>query len=206
MVEDTELEEDPMVENEPKDISRSGEAPAGEPGEGLLAEVRSLVLPCIQCGTCTGSCPNAFAMDYTPRRLWLMVMRGEADEVFDSQTFALCSSCYTCTLRCPRGIRVTEAMAALKRAAVKLRPERFKPSNAFYTSFMESVRRHGRVSEMEFMLFYFLRRKNLFMPFRFAPLGLKLAARGKIKPGVPGRKTSERLEPIFRKVEELEGL
>ncbi|MCL4458693.1 MAG: hypothetical protein M1136_07225 [Chloroflexi bacterium] len=28
---------------------------------------RENLLTCIQCGTCTASCPTAYAMDYTPR-------------------------------------------------------------------------------------------------------------------------------------------
>ena len=47
----------------------------GKGGEGLAA-VREMVQACIQCGTCTGSCPNEFAMDVTPRRLWRLVLTG----------------------------------------------------------------------------------------------------------------------------------
>jgi len=32
-----------------------------------------LIRRCIQCGTCSSSCPTAYAMDYTPRRLWQLV-------------------------------------------------------------------------------------------------------------------------------------
>jgi len=38
-----------------------------EPVIDSLATIRNMVSACIQCGTCTGSCPNAFAMDLTPR-------------------------------------------------------------------------------------------------------------------------------------------
>jgi len=49
-----------------------------------LAPVKEMVRACIQCGTCTGSCPNAFAMDYTPRHLWRMVLMGLKEEIFIS--------------------------------------------------------------------------------------------------------------------------
>ena len=42
-----------------------------------LAAVGDMVKACIQCGTCTASCPNAFAMDLTPRQLWRMVSLGK---------------------------------------------------------------------------------------------------------------------------------
>ena len=66
-----------------------------------LADVREMVQACIQCGTCTASCPNEFAMDLTPRRLWRMVLMDRTEAIFSSKTFILCSNCYTCTLRCP---------------------------------------------------------------------------------------------------------
>jgi len=166
--------------------------------------VKQMIQACIQCGTCSGSCPNEFAMDYTPRMLWRLVLRDEVEDIFHSQTFTLCSSCYTCTLRCPRSLPVTEAMAGLKQVAARLYPERYRPSVAFSRTFMESVRRHGRVDEMEFMFFYFAGRRNPILPFQFAPMGMRLMRRGKVKLGLPGLGGKGMLEPIFRKVEEME--
>jgi len=74
---------------------------------------------CIQCGTCSASCPTAYAMDYTPRQLWKLVQLGLKDEVVNSLTFWLCTSCKACTVRCPRGIDLTETMLMLKQYAVK---------------------------------------------------------------------------------------
>jgi heterodisulfide reductase subunit C len=174
-----------------------------EPVIDSLAEIRSMVSACIQCGTCTGSCPNAFAMDLTPRQLWYNILMGEKDTIFHSKTFSLCSACYYCTLRCPRGLPLTEAMSALKQIAAKENLAPYKKSIQFYKSFMESVRRHGRVREMEFMTLYFLSMKNPFMPFQFAPLGLKLMGKGKVSFEIPSKGNGD-LEAIFRKVEVLE--
>jgi heterodisulfide reductase subunit C2 len=174
-----------------------------EPMVDSLAAVRNMVSTCIQCGTCTGSCPNAFAMDLTPRQLWYNVLMGEKDTIFHSKTFFLCSVCYYCTLRCPRGLPLTETMGALKQIAAKENLVPYKNSIRFYKSFMESVRRHGRVREMEFMMLYFLSMKNPFMLLQFAPLGIKLMAKGKVSFGFPSKGIGA-LESIFRKVEELE--
>ena len=46
---------------------------AKPPPPDVLATVQEMVRACIQCGTCTASCPNEFAMDHTPRKLWRMV-------------------------------------------------------------------------------------------------------------------------------------
>jgi heterodisulfide reductase subunit C2 len=176
---------------------------APEPVIDSLAEIRNMVSACIQCGTCTGSCPNAFAMDLTPRQLWYNVLMGEKETIFHSKTFSLCSVCYYCTLRCPRGLPLTETMSALKQIAAKENLAPYKKSIRFYKSFMESVRRHGRVREMEFMTLYFLSMKNPLMPLQFAPLGMKLMSKGKVSFEIPSKGNGD-LEAIFRKVEELE--
>jgi heterodisulfide reductase subunit C len=168
-----------------------------------LAAVREMVLSCIQCGTCTGSCPNAHAMDYTPRRLWRMVLMGQKDDIFRSKTFGLCSTCYFCTLRCPRGLPLTEAMSALKQIGARENLPVNRASNLFYKNFMKSVRRHGRVREMEFMTLYFAAMKNPWLPMRFAPLGIKLMRKGKVSIQIPS-KGKGTLDAIFRKAEKLE--
>jgi heterodisulfide reductase subunit C len=174
--------------------------------DDVLAPIREKIQACIQCGTCTGSCPNEFAMDFTPRHLWRMVLMGEKDAIFQSKTFMLCSTCYYCTLRCPRGLPLTDMMGALKQIAARENSAKHKQSILFYKSFMESVRRHGRVRESEFMTLYFLAMKNPFLPFRFALLGMKLMAKGKVSVQIPSGQTEGNLDAIFRKVKELEGL
>jgi heterodisulfide reductase subunit D len=74
---------------------------------------------CMQCGTCSSSCPTAYAMDYTPRQLWQMMRLGMEEEVLNSQTFWLCTACKSCQVRCPRGISLTDAMLALKEYATR---------------------------------------------------------------------------------------
>jgi heterodisulfide reductase subunit D len=74
---------------------------------------------CMQCGTCSSSCPTAYAMDYTPRQLWQMLRLGMEEEVLNSQTFWLCTVCKSCQVRCPRGISISETMIALKEYATR---------------------------------------------------------------------------------------
>ncbi|MDY6878034.1 MAG: (Fe-S)-binding protein [Chloroflexota bacterium] len=78
------------------------------------------LLSCIQCGTCSASCPTAFAMDYTPRQLWQMVRLGMKEDVLSSRTFWLCTTCKSCQVRCPRGIPITDTMIALKEYAMRV--------------------------------------------------------------------------------------
>ncbi len=166
--------------------------------------VKDMVKTCMQCGTCTGSCPNAPAMDATPRKLWQMVLSGKTDQIYKTKTFAMCSWCYTCTLRCPRGLPLTRAMTLLKTLAIQSDIPGFRSSARFYKSFVESIRRHGRVRETEFMTLYFLAMKNPLLPVRFSPLGMKLLQKNKLDLRLPSRPGLGNLEAFFLKVREIE--
>jgi heterodisulfide reductase subunit C len=179
------------------------EGPQSHPSD-LLAAVQEKVMACMQCGTCSGSCANSFAMDLTPRQLWRLAQLGEKEEIFNSKTFYLCSACYYCTLRCPRGLPLTEAMGDLKRLAASEGIARYKQSANFYRTFMDTVRRYGRVREMEFMNRYFLSMKNPFFPLGYASLGLKLMKKGKISVEIPKLLGKGRFDRLFAKVAELE--
>jgi len=168
-----------------------------------LEQVQEMVRACMQCGTCTASCPNEFAMDATPRKMWRMVLMGRLKELFQSRTFSLCSSCYTCSLRCPRGLPLTEAMTLLKQVAVDYNPHFYKKDIAFHHQFLQSVRRHGRVREMEFMTLYFAALKNPFLPMKYASLGLRLMSKGKVSLQLPSLGAGK-LKPLFQKVEALD--
>lgn len=168
-----------------------------------LSGIREMLYPCIQCGTCTASCPNAHAMDLAPRQLWRLVLLDRREAIFTSQTFMLCSSCYCCTLRCPRGLPLTEAMAALKQIASRQVPGRYRSGTFFYRDFLESVRRHGRVREMELMTLYFVHMKNPLLPLRFASLGIKFMAKGLVPLQLPSSGKGK-LDSLFNRVKELE--
>ena len=168
-----------------------------------LTHLQEAVRACIQCGTCTGSCPNAFAMDRTPRQLWRLLLLGEVEEIFYSKTFTLCSACYLCTLRCPRGLPLTALMAGLKAAAARRGIGRHRASTLFCDSFLANVRRNGRVQEMGLMMTYFARLARPGPPLANAGLGLKLLSRGKLRPTWP-KSGSDKLEALFTRVAALE--
>lgn len=176
------------------------------PAQALIEDVRQKLSACMQCGTCTGSCGSAAAMDYAPREIWRLLQLGLEEEIFDSKTFWLCSSCYTCTLRCPRGLPLTEAMACLKAVAMTRGAAKERMSPTFYRSFLENVRRHGRVHEMEMMGRFFLALGNPLTPIGFTPLGLRLMLKGKLSLKFPGGGGAGKLAAIYARVREIEGL
>ena len=155
--------------------------------KSILDRVRKQMGPCIQCGTCSASCPNQEFMDLTPRQMWRMVLAQETDTLFDSLSFAMCSSCYWCTLRCPRGLPLTRAMGELKQAGALMACAKTRASDLFYRLFLDNVRQYGRIREMELMGRYFLGLKNPVTPICYAPLGIALLRRKKIRPRMPCR-------------------
>lgn len=172
---------------------------------GLVAPDREKLLTCIQCGTCTASCPTAYAMDYTPRQLWRLIQLGLKEEVLTSNSFWLCTACYSCTLRCLRGIACTETMSTLKRMAVSMGMEKLSSSARFYEAFRDTVRRHGRLHEVELMTTFFGRAKRL-GAMGYTRLGFTLWRKGKVSldTSAVNIRGLDQIEAIYRKVEELE--
>ena len=70
---------------------------------------------CIQCGTCSATCPSAPFMKHTPRRLIALINANYKEEVLASDTYWYCASCYHCTVRCPKDIDIAGLMYGLKR-------------------------------------------------------------------------------------------
>lgn len=168
-----------------------------------LAPAKELLSACIQCGSCTASCASAYAMDYTPRQLWHMVRLGLKEEVLNSKTLWLCSSCYACTLRCPREIPVTETIGTLKRLAMQDGIQGYKESRNFYRAFMDTVCRYGRTDEVEIMARYFLT-TNPLLAVDYVPLAVTMLRKGKVNLGIPKVTGPGKLDRLFKKVEELE--
>ncbi len=164
-----------------------------------VAPDREKLLTCIQCGTCTASCPTAYAMDYTPRQLWRLVQVGLREEALNSQTFWLCTNCYSCTIRCPRGIALTETMAALKRLAIaeNVKHREKETIASYYRAFNTTIRRHGRNHEVEFLLRYFLS-TNPLHALKFARLGIGLLLKGRISLLPKEPKNKHEIDRLFQ--------
>ncbi len=159
---------------------------------------------CMQCGSCTATCASAYAMDYTPRQIWHMARLGMKDEVLNSKTLWLCSTCYSCTLRCPRDLPLTETIGTLKRMAEREGIRGYKESRYFYRAFMETVRRYGRTNEVEIMVRYFLT-TNPFLAVEYVPLALAMLRHSKVPLSLPKVAGPGKLDRLFARVEELEG-
>lgn len=135
---------------------------------------------CLQCGTCSASCPTSSAMEYSPREIIAALRAGMLDRVLLSNTVWLCTSCYSCTVRCPAGIPFTDVMYELKRLGVKR--GFYKPHDttaAMARAFVNAVNRHGRNHEPELVRNYYLHTKPLKILGQ-VPLAFRLWQRGRI--------------------------
>ncbi len=111
---------------------------------------------CMQCGICAASCPLRNEMDYPPRKIFAMIRAGKRGEVLNSKAIRLCTSCYTCKVRCPRGIPVIDVMHGLAHYAIRqgIIPNRTGTA-AFGGQFYKMIRRMGRVDEKVLPVLYF---------------------------------------------------
>ena len=153
---------------------------------------------CIQCGTCSGTCPTSYKMDYTPRKLITMTLVGMREEVLKSKTLWDCASCYSCSARCPKGIKITDIIYALKNIAIKEKTYDSKEYGPiFYRTFNKVVEKHGKQSEALLMAEFMLR-TNPLGAVGYAPLGMQLLTKGRLPLPLPPDAVKDKQE--FRKM------
>ncbi len=139
------------------------------------------VMECIQCGTCSATCPSASRMDYSPRAIVAALRAGDLEHVLESDSVWLCASCYGCTVRCPAGIPFTDMMYELKRLAMArgLLP-RARQASVMAGTFAETVNRLGRNNEVALIRKYYLR-TNPFAAMGQMGFALRMMKRGRLE-------------------------
>lgn len=175
------------------------------------AEMGHWIKMCMQCGVCAGSCPLGPHWEHSPRQLFQMVRAGKMEEVLRSSSMWMCTSCYNCMVRCPRGLPITHIVHGLARYAVERGYADPKQVTARFATqiFWENIIGTGRVGEMGLsMRLYFVDglaqgiKNGLEM--KDQALGMLLA--GRLKP-IPFRsriKGYGGLTAIIKKARELE--
>ena len=135
---------------------------------------------CLQCGTCSGSCPVSYAMDITPRQTIALFRAGRIEDILHSRTIWICASCYSCTVRCPVGIKVTDTLYALKRIAMskKIYPNKF-PVHTLSRAFIDNVYKYGRNYELGLGMRYYLK-SNFVKLFTTMGFGMAMIRRGRL--------------------------
>jgi len=155
-----------------------------DPGfaDELAAEVPGgeLLHQCIQCGTCSSVCPVSAYMDLTPRRLIAMSRAGARDDVLHSVSPWVCTSCYACTVECPKRIPITDIMHALRRISLreKTYPRRFT-TPVMTRAFVEMIHDRGRSTESWISMKLYLK-TNPAKLIKNAGIGQRLVRQGRL--------------------------
>ena len=74
---------------------------------------------CNQCGKCASGCPAARYLELKPRKVVLMVQRGQIDELMRSGFIWECTQCHQCMERCPRDVTPFDIIISLQNMAVR---------------------------------------------------------------------------------------
>ncbi|MBF0284318.1 MAG: 4Fe-4S dicluster domain-containing protein [Magnetococcales bacterium] len=113
------------------------------------SEVGYWIKMCMQCGVCAGSCPLGPHWEHSPRQLFQLVRAGKMEEVLKSDSMWMCTSCYNCIVRCPRGLPITHIVHGLARLAVeKGMADPKQPTRRFAVEvFWDNITSTGRVGE-----------------------------------------------------------
>lgn len=114
---------------------------------------------CMQCGVCAGSCPLRDKMDFSPRKIFALIRAGQREKVLRSKALMLCTSCYSCIVRCPRKVPVMDIMHGLAHYALSLGYKPREETALFGEKFWGNIYRLGRVDEKDVALRYFLGHK-----------------------------------------------
>lgn len=143
------------------------------------------VKDCYQCGKCTAGCPVAERMDIMPSQLMRLIQIGCLEKALRSRAIWQCVSCQTCSTRCPQSVDIAGAIDILREMSVETK--NFSPGLfrvvAFQKAFLDSVRRNGRLNEVELIRLFktaaFLKDFNVPLLMKDAMMAPKLMQRGK---------------------------
>jgi heterodisulfide reductase subunit C2 len=163
---------------------------------------------CYQCGKCSAGCPLAEQMDLLPHQLVRLVQMGRIERALRSEAIWKCVSCMTCSARCPKSVDCAALIDTLRQSAVQRRmasEERLR-TVVFQKTFLDNIRRNGRLCELEligaFKTRTFLKDKNFPLLFKDAGLAPQLMKRRKFH--LRGERVKDRqlVRRIFAKCEE----
>jgi quinone-modifying oxidoreductase subunit QmoC len=105
---------------------------------------------CMQCGVCAGSCPLGSHWAHPPQEIFMMIRAGKRDEVLQSDSMWMCTSCYNCIVRCPRELPITHIMHGLANYAKRLGlTPKSQPTAWFSQVFWDNMMKKGRVNELK---------------------------------------------------------
>ena len=153
---------------------------------------------CYVCGKCTAGCPMDYMFDISIHRIMHLVQQGHKDKALSAKSIWLCVSCETCSTRCPKECKPATVMDVLREMAInenKL-PEEERQMLEFHKSFLQSIKRYGRVLEIDMIRDYKFQTFTFFNDVEFGP---SMLLKGKLKFFPNKVKDIKTIKKIFRR-------
>ena len=167
---------------------------------------------CMQCGVCAGSCPFGPHWEHSPQKIFMMIRAGKREAVLTSDSMWMCTSCYNCIVRCPRGLPITHIMHGLAHYAKRLGlvPQN-QPTAKFSQHMWDNLVKKGRVNELKLGLsLYFMNGfgEGVKTSLKMKDIGLGMLKTGRMNPmeilGGHAVKDLSGFQKAIKKAQELE--
>ncbi len=155
----------------------------------IQGEIKANVSACYQCERCTNACPVSHFMDIKPHQVIRYVQLGWREDLLKSSTIWVCLSCEMCSTYCPNEVRVAETINHLRNIAFhsSVTPKE-KQLALFHQTFLEILRKSGRVNEFRLMNAFYSKPDILHEKIKSGNLkdelllGLAMLRKGRLKP------------------------
>ncbi|OOZ41974.1 heterodisulfide reductase [Solemya pervernicosa gill symbiont] len=167
---------------------------------------------CMQCGVCSGSCPMENNWEHPPQELFMMIRANKREEVLSSSSMWMCTSCYNCIARCPRGLPITHIMHGLAHYGKRLGlAPKEQPTVKFSQLFWDNLTKTGRVNELKLGLsLYFMNGfgEGIKTALKMKDVGLGMMKTGRLNPfeifGGHSCKGASDIKKMLAKAKEIE--
>jgi quinone-modifying oxidoreductase subunit QmoC len=171
-----------------------------------------MVKMCMQCGVCAGSCPLGPHWEHSPQKIFMMIRAGKRDEVLQSDSMWMCTSCYNCIARCPRKLPITHIMHGLANYAHRLGlAPKGQPTRDFAKRFWDNLVKKGRVNELKLTLGHYFKDglgEGVKVSMAMKDIGMGMMKAKRINPmelfGGHGLKDLNGFHAILQKAQEIE--
>jgi len=181
----------------------------GDRGDYFLKKIEgetgANVSRCYQCERCTNACPVSHFMDIKPHQIIRHVQLGWREDLLKSSTIWVCLSCEMCTTYCPNEVGVAEVINHLRNIAAhsSITPKE-RNLAVFHQTFLEVLRKSGRVNEFRLMNAYYLKPNILYEKIKSGNLkeelllGLTLLKKGRLKPFTSRSKSIKDIQKAYK--------
>jgi heterodisulfide reductase subunit C len=153
---------------------------------------------CYQCGNCTAGCPYTFAYDIPVSQIMRLTQVGQKRTVLECASLWQCATCEACTTRCPNEIDVARVMDVLRHISRREGFAARRPVKVFWDSFLDSVRKHGRVFEAGLLAGYVAKTGRVWTDMDLAP---RILPKGKLGLKPHPIQGKDEMEKIFARFE-----